>query len=47
MILYVQHNYKPDPEDLKKLYNIKEHVNITERLPITMDEFRELTIQYK
>ncbi|OPX57865.1 MAG: hypothetical protein A4E25_01946 [Methanobacterium sp. PtaB.Bin024] len=38
--------YTPDPEDLKKVYvTYMEHVTISERLPITMDAFRELKIQ--
>lgn len=41
-------HYTPDHEDLKKVYvTIMEHVTISERLPITMEEFRELKIQNK
>jgi integrase len=35
--------YLPDPKNLKKVYiKYMEHVTITEKLPITMEQFREL-----
>ncbi len=35
--------YLPGPENLKKVYiKYMEHVTISEKLPITMEEFREL-----
>jgi hypothetical protein len=38
--------YLPDAENLKKVYiKYMEHVTISERLPITMEEFRELKIE--
>jgi len=37
--------YTPDPEDLKKVYITLEHVTISERLPITMEDFQKLKIE--
>jgi len=38
--------YTPDPEDLKKVYvTYMEHVTISEKLPITMEDFQKLKIE--